>query len=72
VHAAFQVRLSLRTLFEQSTIEELAGLITQSQAKGAEQDELARMLTELEALSDEEARQLLAGDSTKVLVGRAR
>jgi len=60
VRKSFHVELPLRSLFEKPTIEELAGVITQSQGKGAEQDDLARMLTELEALSDEEAQQLLA------------
>jgi acyl carrier protein len=58
---AFEVELPLRTLFEKPTLEELALVISQSLALGAEQEHLSPILTELEALSDQEAQQLLAG-----------
>ncbi len=48
-------RYPLRNLFEMPIIEELAEVIIQSQAKGAEQEDLSRMLAELEGISDEEA-----------------
>jgi hypothetical protein len=38
----------------------MAGVITQNMGKGAGDEELARMLAELEVLSDEEAQRLLA------------
>ncbi len=38
----------------------MAVVITQNQAKKAGQEETTRILTELEALSDEEAQQFLA------------
>ena len=58
---AFEMELPLRTLFEKPTIEELALVISQSPALGTEQEHLCPILTELEALSEEEAQQLLAG-----------
>jgi len=57
---AFKMELPLRLLFEKPTIEELALAISHSQALGGEQEDLNPILTELEALSDEQARQLLA------------
>ena len=56
---AFEMELPLRTLFEKPTIEELALVISQSLAVGTEQGHLCPILTELEALSEEEAQQLL-------------
>ena len=38
----------------------MAVVITQNQAKKVGQEELARMLSELEGLSDEEAQRLLS------------
>jgi amino acid adenylation domain-containing protein len=56
----FQVELPVRCLFEAPTVAEMAIIITQNQAKKAGREELSRMLTELKALSDEEAQRLLA------------
>ena len=42
---------------------EMAQIIVENQTKKAGQDELARMLTEVESLSDEEAQRLLAKES---------
>ena len=63
IRRTLQVELPLRALFEKPTVEQLAVLITQSQAKRAEQDDLARILTEVEALSDDETERLLAHES---------
>ena len=43
----------------------LAVVIAQNQAKKARPEDLARMLTELESLSDEEAQLLLADERGK-------
>ncbi|HXM34903.1 MAG TPA: phosphopantetheine-binding protein, partial [Pyrinomonadaceae bacterium] len=51
---AFQVEISLRSLFESPTVAALAELITKPTA-----DETARLLAELEELSEEEAELLL-------------
>jgi len=47
-------------LFEKLTIEELAVVITERQAEGAGQDDLAHLLAEMDALSDAGAERLLA------------
>jgi len=69
VSTTFQTALPLRILFEKPTIEELAAVITERQAEGAGQENLARMMIELEALSDEEAEQLLAEKGTPQIIG---
>jgi amino acid adenylation domain-containing protein len=56
----FRVELPVQSLFEAPTVAEMAVIITQNQAAKVGQEELARMLAELEALSDEEAQQRLA------------
>jgi len=56
----FQLELPLQSLFQSPTVAEMAVTITENQAKKVGQEEMARMLAELEALSDEEAHQLLA------------
>ncbi|MFQ5853749.1 MAG: AMP-binding protein, partial [Candidatus Binatia bacterium] len=59
----FPVELPLKSLFELPTVADMAVVIVQNQAKKIGQEDLARMLTELEPLSDEEARQRLADES---------
>ena len=56
----FQVEIPLTSLFEAPTVAEMAVVIAQNQANKAGQEELSPILTELEALSNEEARCLLA------------
>jgi acyl-coenzyme A synthetase/AMP-(fatty) acid ligase len=55
-----QVELPLRFLFETPTVAEMALVITQNQGKKAGQEEIGRMLAELESLSNEEAERLLS------------
>ena len=64
VISTFRLELPLRTLFESPTVARMAVVITENMAKKAGNEELARMLTELESLSDEEAQKLVASEST--------
>jgi acyl carrier protein len=60
----FRVELPLRTLFDKPTVEDQAIAIARMQAESAGQDPVERILTELAALSDEEAQRLLTKDDT--------
>ena len=61
----FRVEPPLRSLFEAATVANMAIVITENQAKRVGQEELARVLAELESLSDEEARKRLADEDAK-------
>jgi len=53
----FQLELPVRLLFDSPTVAEMALVIAANRAKLATQDELERMLSEVEAMSDEEAQR---------------
>jgi len=59
VRVALQVELSFLVFFQQPTIANMAIVITQKQAEAIDSDEMAAILAELEALSEEEAQQLM-------------
>jgi amino acid adenylation domain-containing protein len=59
----FQVELPLRTFFEQPTIAALALVITEMQAAKAEQTDVSHILAEIESLSEDEAKKLIAPNS---------
>ncbi len=61
VQDAFQVKLSLRSFFFAPTVAELAVTIGQARAEQAESEEIARILAELEQLSEESAEAELKG-----------
>jgi len=55
----FLLDLPLQSLFQSPTIAEMAGVIMEHQGKQLGEEDLQRVLGELEALSDEEARRFL-------------
>jgi acyl carrier protein len=63
VRESYVVDLPLRNLFENPTVAEVATIIATSLADQQTDDDLTELLMELEGLSDEEVRTLLAGDA---------
>jgi acyl carrier protein len=59
IRSAFSIDLPLRHMFESPTVAEMADVITQSQWKQASEAELAQMLGEVEATTEEDAEKLL-------------
>lgn len=59
----FQVKLPLRTFFEQPTIASLALVIAEIQAAKPEQTDVLRILAGIESLSEDEAKKLIARHS---------
>jgi amino acid adenylation domain-containing protein len=51
----FQLELPVKALFDSPTIAEMASVITQNELKPANETELAQMLREVEAMTEEEA-----------------
>ncbi len=60
VIARFQTEIPLRSLFQSPTVAEMAVVIKEHEAKKLEQNDLDRILTELEALSEEDAQRVLS------------
>ena len=54
---AFNLELPIKALFDAPTVAEMAVIITQNQAKRASATELAQMLHEVEAITEEEAQR---------------
>jgi acyl carrier protein len=59
LRSTFQVDLPLRSLFEATTVVELAQIIVAHEVKPGQSDKIARVLRRLEAMSVEDARALL-------------
>jgi len=60
IRSAFSIEFPLRSLFELPTIAEVAAMIEQNQAKQASAPALAQMLSEVEAMTEEEAEKIVA------------
>jgi acyl carrier protein len=65
----FELDLPIKALFDSPTVGDMASVITQNQGNTASQEDLARLLSEVEALSDEEAQRLLADESSPLIPG---
>jgi acyl carrier protein len=62
VRDMFHVELPLRALLEASTIADMAAVISQHQARQIDPGELARLIAEVEALSEEEVTRRLTDE----------
>jgi len=61
----FQLELPLKALFQSPTIAEMAAVITEYQERKLGDDEVERILEELESMSDEEAQHLAAKETVR-------
>ncbi len=62
VRTDFSANLPLRTFFEAPTVSALSAAIDSQGGAATEDDEVSKLMAELEGLSDEEVERLLAGD----------
>jgi acyl carrier protein len=62
----FQLELPVKALFDAPTIAEMAAIIKQNQTKRANDAEIAQMLREVEAMTEEDALKQLAGKARDV------
>jgi len=65
IRSTFRVQLPLHSFLETPTVSGLAEKISQCPVVETEDQEMARLLQELEGLSDEEAERLLAAEMEK-------
>jgi len=62
----FQLELPLQSLFQSPTVAEMATIIMENQAKLASDAELAHMLREVEAMTEEEVQRRLEGINSTI------
>jgi acyl carrier protein len=65
IRSMFRVQMPLHVFLESPTVEGLAGKLAQCPAAESEEEEMARLLQELDGVSDEEAERLLSQDSSQ-------
>ena len=65
IRNTFRVQLPLHSFLETPTVAGLAEKISQCPPAETEEEEMARLLQELDGLSEEEAERLLAGEAEK-------
>jgi len=61
----FALELSVKALFDAPTVAEMAVIIVQNQARRASDEDLAQMLREVEAMTEDEARKQLADEGLR-------
>jgi amino acid adenylation domain-containing protein len=59
----FKIEISFRQFFEQPTVAQMAEIVSRNLEKTAEHAQLASVLSDVESLSDEEARQVFDDES---------
>jgi amino acid adenylation domain-containing protein len=68
----FQLELSVKALFDAPTVAEMAAIIAGNQAKRASERTLNRMLSEVEAMTEEETQKQLAVENARSSTGDGR
>jgi hypothetical protein len=62
----FQLDLPVQLLFDSPTVAEMAVVIANSEAGKFDQDELERVLAELESVSESEAKRIVGGGRSSI------
>ena len=60
-----RLELPIKALFDSPTVAEMASIVAQNHAKQANEEEIAQILREVEVVTEEEARQLVAEATVK-------
>jgi acyl carrier protein len=66
IQETFEIEFPLRHLFGALTLADLAGLIVQEQLEQSSNDEVSQILSELDQLSDKQARAMLSSQAEPV------
>ena len=66
IQETFGIEFPIRHIFEASTMADLAGLIVQEQLRQSSDDDVSQILSEIDQLSDEQARAMVSGQAEPV------